>query len=221
MDHKLAESLQSVDKYLLNELSPEQRTQFEEHLFDCPLCADQVRQSFTVLENLKQVLREEKATATDARTVHASHTGWRDWFRIPSLVPTLAALLLACLAGYQHFEMLNSQTAEILPPPAAVLLPVSRGESVAQVTVAPGAAVFRLDVKGDSARPDAFACEFQNADGVKVLTLNAPPQPSTDFDLQFQLPAKAFPTGRYQLILRPASEPDRIITYPFAVQHAH
>ena len=218
MDHKLAESLQSVDRYLLNELPPDQRTQFEEHLFDCPLCADQVRQSFTVLENLKQVLREEKETATNARAVHA---GWRDWFRIPSLVPTLAALLLACLAGYQHLEMLSPQTAEILPLPAAVLMPVARGESVAQVTVAPGAALFRLEVKGDSARPDAFACEFRNAAGAGILTLNAPPQPATDFDLQIQLPAKTFPPGRYQLILRPASEPDRIITYPFAVQYAH
>jgi hypothetical protein len=220
MDHKLAESLQSVDKYLLNELPADQRTMFEEHLFDCPLCADQVRQSFTVLENLKQVLREEKESAT-SRASDAPSARWSNWFRIPSLVPTFAAVLLACLAGYQHFEITGSPTARILPPPAAVLLPVSRGESVAQATVPPAASLFRLEVKGDSTRLEAFTCQFQNAAGTILLTLTTPPQASTDFDLQIQLPAHTFPPGRYLLTLHPASEPDRIITYPFAVQDSH
>jgi hypothetical protein len=172
------------------------------------------------MENLKQVLGEEKEHATDARAINAVGFAWRDWFRIPSLVPTLAALALACLVGYQHFELTAPQ-AEILPAPTAVLMPVSRGESVVQVQVAPDASIFRLDVRGDSARPDAFECEFQNAAGTKLLVLHAPHQKSTDFDFQIQLPAKTFSPGRYELILRPASEPDRIITYPFAVQDAH
>ncbi len=43
MDHKLALQTKSIDKYLLNELSGEDRLAFEEHMFDCPECAAKVK----------------------------------------------------------------------------------------------------------------------------------------------------------------------------------
>ena len=43
MDHGDAVRLKATERYLLNELDPEQLDQFEEHLFDCPDCALDVR----------------------------------------------------------------------------------------------------------------------------------------------------------------------------------
>jgi anti-sigma factor RsiW len=220
MDHKMVETLESVDKYLLNELSSDERTHFEEHMFDCPICSDQVRENFTVTENLKEVLREEKARATVQVSELSRGGWWRGWLSVPSLVPTFAALALACVLGYQDYGG-GSQMARVLPPPAAVLMPVSRGDNGLQVQVNRQSPLFEIEVKGDSRQPDSFAMEFQNAAGGKVLALNSGAQKSTDFDLKIQVPVKSFPAGRYELILRPASEPDRLITYPFEIRDSH
>jgi anti-sigma factor RsiW len=217
----MVESLQSVDKYLLNELSSDERTEFEEHMFDCPICSDQVRENFTVTENLKEVLREEKARAA-AQAGELSRGGWwRGWVGVPSLVPTFAALALACVLGYQDYGGGASQIARVLPPPAAVLMPVARGDNQLQVQVGRKLPLFQIEVKGDSRQPDSFEMVFQNAAGAKVLALNSGAQKTTDFDLEIQLPVKSFPAGRYELILRPASEPDRIITYPFVIRDSN
>ena len=43
MDHRQATQLTAVEKYLLDELTPEVRDQFEEHFFDCQDCAADLR----------------------------------------------------------------------------------------------------------------------------------------------------------------------------------
>lgn len=45
MDHHQAIQLAAVDKYLLDELPPELRDEFEEHYFDCQDCATDLRAS--------------------------------------------------------------------------------------------------------------------------------------------------------------------------------
>ena len=43
MDHSESIRLMAAEKYLLGELAPELREQFEEHFFDCQECALDVR----------------------------------------------------------------------------------------------------------------------------------------------------------------------------------
>ena len=43
MDHQEAVRQKATERYLLDELDPELRDQFEEHLFDCQDCALDVR----------------------------------------------------------------------------------------------------------------------------------------------------------------------------------
>src|SRR3974377_2482229 len=40
MDHETADRLQTTERYILGELSPAEREEFEEHLFDCSRCMD-------------------------------------------------------------------------------------------------------------------------------------------------------------------------------------
>ena len=48
MDHETAVQLQAAERYVLEEFSPKERADFEEHFFGCPGCADEVR-SATIL----------------------------------------------------------------------------------------------------------------------------------------------------------------------------
>lgn len=56
MDHNEAVRQKATERYLLDELDPDVRDQFEEHLFDCRDCALDVRAAAMLVEQSKVVL---------------------------------------------------------------------------------------------------------------------------------------------------------------------
>ncbi len=218
MDHKTAKTLQAAERYSLDELSDQEREQFEEHLFDCPVCSEQVRQNFTVTENLKQVFREGSLEA--AHAAPAGRGGWQEWLRLPSLVPTFAALALAGFVVYQSANPGASETTAHVLPAASLLMPVSRGEAVPVQLIDPRSASLLLTFSVDALHPDSFLCEFKSAAGKEILRVTTGPETAASFNLPIQVPARLFPAGRYQMILRPVSEPDSIKSYPFVLENS-
>jgi hypothetical protein len=102
MDHTEAVRQKATERYLLDELDPEVRDQFEEHLFDCQDCALDVRTAAMFVEQSKVVLAEPNATAPVRVPVAAPvKPGWLAWFRPAFAVPVLALLL--AVVGYQNF----------------------------------------------------------------------------------------------------------------------
>ncbi len=59
MNHEEAAMRQSVDRYLLRQLSGEEREEFEEHLFGCPFCTEEVQLGMTFEANARAVFGEE------------------------------------------------------------------------------------------------------------------------------------------------------------------
>jgi hypothetical protein len=101
MDHDEAVRQKATERYLLGELDPELRDQFEEHLFDCQDCALDVRAAAMFVEQSKVVLAEPAATAAREPAAAPAKTGWLAWFRPAFAVPVLALLL--AVIGYQNF----------------------------------------------------------------------------------------------------------------------
>ena len=102
MDHKEAVRLKVTERYLLDELDPELRDQFEEHLFDCQDCALDVRAAAMFVEQSKGILAEPAVQpAVKVPAWVAAKPGWLTWLRPAFAIPVLA-LLLAVL-GYQNF----------------------------------------------------------------------------------------------------------------------
>ncbi len=102
MDHDEAVRQKATERYLLDELDPGLRDQFEAHLFDCRDCALDVRAAAMFVEQSKVVL-SEPATAAPAPVPAAvpAKPGWFGWLR-PALAVPVLALLLAVI-GYQNF----------------------------------------------------------------------------------------------------------------------
>src|SRR5260370_7322314 len=99
MDHNEAIRLQAAVKYVLGELSPVQREEYEEHDFDCAECAIDLKALATFADTTREVLRQEKVNSFAKDPVPA-RGGWLRWFQPAVAVPAFAALLL--IIAYQN-----------------------------------------------------------------------------------------------------------------------
>lgn len=54
MDHDQAVQTHAVERYLLKEMTPSEREEFEAHYFDCTACADDLRAAARFIEEAKQ-----------------------------------------------------------------------------------------------------------------------------------------------------------------------
>lgn len=221
MDHKLAEQENAVERYLLNEFTPAERMEFEEHLFDCRICAEQARQDAIFADNVKAVMLEEERSASRGRSKleKGKRIGsWFQWFRPATLVPAFAALAFAAILGYQNLVYIPGlEQPQVLS--TTVIAPLARDEG-AVVKVDRRLPRFNLNFEVDSPRPyPAYRCDFEREDGARVLSLDSGPRQVASFTLDLLLPTKRFPPGRYVMILRSNSEPQREIQrYTFVIQ---
>jgi hypothetical protein len=220
MNHQLAEQTQAVDKYLLNELNEAERLEFEEHYFDCQICAEQLQHNAIVVDNLKQVLLENQRDVSRQRMSAAAKPGrsWLDWLRPATLVPAFAALALALIVGYQNFVYIpgltRPQALETVPIPSAAR------DSGTVAAIDRRLPMFNLsfDVDSPQAYP-AYTCDFQREGKGSILKVDSGPRNVASFTLELLLPSKRFPPGRYVMILRPASQRETVISrFWFAIQ---
>src|SRR5713101_6957163 len=94
MDHSEAVRLQAAVKYVLGELPPAQRDEYEEHCFDCAECALDLKAAAAFVDTTREVLGEE-ASEKAPRFRVAVRGGLFEWLRPIVAVPAFAVLLLA------------------------------------------------------------------------------------------------------------------------------
>ena len=138
MDHDEALRQNATERYLLDELDPEIKDQFEEHLFDCQDCALDVRAAAMFVEQTKVILAEPAVTLPVREPVPAKN-GWFAWFRPAFAVPVLALLL--AVVGYQNFVTYPHLTAAANQPqvgPWASVNVSTRGSAPTVVKAHPG-----------------------------------------------------------------------------------
>ena len=109
MEHSEAVQQMVAERYLLNELPPDLRDAFEEHMFDCPECAFDIRAGAAFVDEAKVQLPgftksdEVPARAETVRPtpIQAKARWWQTIFATPAFAaPVFAALLL--FIGYQN-----------------------------------------------------------------------------------------------------------------------
>jgi Putative zinc-finger len=119
MEHNDAVKEMVVERYLLDELTPERREAFEEHLFDCAECALDLRAGAFFIEEAKAQLpalaEAGSVPQLGAPAMRApKRTDWFAWLRPAFAVPTFAALL--AVISYQNLVTLPGlRTASIAP----------------------------------------------------------------------------------------------------------
>jgi anti-sigma factor RsiW len=110
MDHEVVVRQKMTERYLLNELDPQAREEFEEHFFDCQDCALDVRAGDLFIEQSKVVLAEHFEPASAGlhvpvpAYVKPGWTPWMRWLRPALVVPVMAVLLT--VVAYQNLVTL-------------------------------------------------------------------------------------------------------------------
>jgi len=127
MDHSQAVEQMAVERYLLDELAPEAREGFEEHIFGCPECAFDLRAAAAFVDEAKvqlPALKWQGALPAWPRVDKANvkRDGWLSWLRPSFVVPAFAALLL--VVGYQNLVTMPALRSEANQPRLVPLAPV-------------------------------------------------------------------------------------------------
>lgn len=173
MDHKQALELQLAVKYVLGELPPVQRDEYEDHYIDCPECAKDVHAAAALTDAAREVFRQEGRGEAPAPAVDRARGGWLAWLRPVVAVP--AMLILLGIVGYQNLIMLpplkSGGKAQVFNSFSLVAANVrgERGGEAAKVQVQKNE-TFALDFDFLPARAfDHYLCQLQDEGGRVVL----------------------------------------------------
>ncbi len=128
MYHREALETMASERYLLGELSPEQRDAYEEHLFDCMECASDAMLGATFVDHAKAILPTMQTSGAPGRSSAAAKTepakrDWFAWLRPALMVPVFASLIgiiaYQNLVTYPALEVAANEP-QILPSPTVL-----------------------------------------------------------------------------------------------------
>jgi anti-sigma factor RsiW len=202
MDHNLVVREKMTEKYLLGELDPNLKDEFEEHFFVCPVCAEDVRAGSEFVAYSKNILQEsdEPERATTPRR-EPRRWEWFSWLRPQFAVAALVALLV--VIGYQNLVTLPQlaravRTPQFLPATAVNLLTYGAGDSA--LTIHKGESFLINVIVPPGPRYTAYTVELYNPAG--NLAESLPISPSTADTWPIRFPAGDWKAGRYKLTVR-------------------
>jgi hypothetical protein len=187
MDHTAVVREKTTVKYLLNELDPDLRDEFEEHYFDCLECAQDVSAGFQFVEQSKVVLAESAAPVPVRATVRpAVFPGVRrsPWAGLAWLRPAFAApafALLLAVVGYQNLVTFPRLQAALIQPQVLPAVSVNMAVYGAEENKVPAGKGLSLSLR---IPPDAafvrYTVELFNPAGKSAGSFTVTPAPGQD-----------------------------------------
>lgn len=204
MEHDEAIRSQAAERYVAHELSPAERDAFEEHFFDCPECADDVRFELTFAANVRAVSREQRAAHQPAPEPSrgGAWEGWRNRFRLrPALAFSFAAnFVLAAGFGYVLLTARHESARPRFTQPYFAPGP-TKGAGDAHA-IAAGAATYEVRFPAPTAAGQSYSYEILDAAGKRESADSLSAPASEDDSLYLQVPIGNLPNGIHTLVVR-------------------
>jgi hypothetical protein len=167
MDHSEALKLQAAEKYVLGELSPALRDEYEEHYFDCQDCAADLKAAVAFGDASRAQFRSEpREVLLDPELAPRT---WLAWLRPTVLVPALAVIVAALayqsLVTIPHLERATATPTAGSASFISLIGANSRGEAAKSFAVQQNQPVIlEVDIPPDS-RFSSYLCQIQDAAG--------------------------------------------------------
>jgi len=210
MEHTDAIATQATERYLLGELNDTETNAFEEHYFDCHLCAEDVRSGMAFFEGGRQLVREEPAPI---RVVPIAEHRRRRWGWTQVAVAAMLAYPITFVPLLMRSSARVAAPVIVLSSPVHVPVEVRAGAREA-ITVTGNEPVL-FNVPADVEYP-SYQVRVLDPDGKALKTQGYKHEQTTD---GLALTIHGVEPGVYQLSIsagEPLREIDRI---PVVVKH--
>jgi hypothetical protein len=215
IDHQDAVKSLMAERYLLGELNAGEREAYEEHLFCCDACFEQVKAGTEFVGHLRRMGPEEPRPALAQGFMARLMTSLRQPLTV------VACFLLACVSGlsvYQHGIIVGLRQAQVVP--SLFLSDGAKAGGTQQITVAANTR-FYLDIQllqnGDfSSYEGQVLTESQH---VKTTFSVSPEQ--TEDTIHVLLDSSVVGPGNYLMVvngLAPDGRKTEVTRYKFQVQ---
>jgi hypothetical protein len=207
MEHSQAAQAHTVERYLLGELSEDERASFEDHYFSCGVCAAEVTSGAAFLANLKPAYCEAAEARPDSARGGRWWSRWFEW----SLAPQTAAAALAILSGvvvYQNaVQIPRIRSGTVADAPVLSITPSTRaranraGEAL---TFSKASGTIGLTITHEWEESyERYAGELKRENGSVVARATIR---STSQDLIISISTRNLETGRYTLVINGIKE---------------
>jgi hypothetical protein len=236
MDHNEAKQTGAVERYLLEEMAARERGEFEEHFFECPECAADLRATAGFLDAARRELkRDDKDPDLAGGTGPPPAGRSRFGLRWSATLAGCAAAVLLCVVSYQNVVLLPRMRTEITqlrqPSTLTSLFLVggntrgTRDETIPAVTL-PKTSPLLLAVDIPTAEQFAsYACVLVAPSGETAWSLPVTIEQAKD-TVPIVVPTHSLSRGGYTLIVRGYSKaagqaPADLAQYRFTVNRSN
>lgn len=226
MDHSRAVRSNANERYLLGEMTVEEREDYEAHFFDCTECAAQVKAGAIFIENARSVMHGQyhadfKETA--ARDHIAHYRGmWASWALV-------AALFLLAVFFYQNVvtipnlrKTLNNAARPVALASFSLRTSGSRGGAPIIIKVSPGEPFgLYFDIVSEHEFPFYFA-EVLDESRIEKFSVVLTGEQARD-SVQVLVPGSLLSPGHYSLRILGSESRNKTATtkeisrYPFRI----
>jgi hypothetical protein len=204
MDHYQATQLTAVEKYLLDELTPGERDDFEEHFFDCQECAIDLRSTAAFMAAAKKEFQANPVPkprgATNGKSFFASL--WPSALVWSALAASLLVVAYQNLVVFPRFatEIAGLKAPEVLPS-ISLVGGNSRGGQIPAAEV--GAArpfLLQLDIPTQD-RFSRYTCLLYSPSGTLAWRVEVSAQSAKD-TVSIRVPSADTQSGEYTLTVQ-------------------
>jgi hypothetical protein len=211
MEHEEAMKNLVAERYLLGELAENDRDAYEEHLFSCPVCFEQVRTGTEFVGHLRRMGTEKPEHIPVWGKV--AHGVFRP---ATSLVLAVLFLCSASINVYQNALMHRPKAPQVIA--SVTLKPESRGEAMLVPASRNSNFTLRLVIPTDEIT--VLKTRILDKSGTEIASTSTPVQQKDEMQIQYD--ARTFQSGRYLLevqgINRTTGNSEFLRRFPFELQ---
>ncbi|MBV9678100.1 MAG: zf-HC2 domain-containing protein [Acidobacteriaceae bacterium] len=197
MTHQEAAQSGAVERYLLDDMTPGERSRFEEHYFICPVCAEEVATGQDFIEGVRELHSKSDPNRAKTPLPKSKAPWWKRIFTVPILIPAMLILLAVDVRNIFSIGALKSQIAALSAPQAATLITAHEEEERGALsTVNTQAVIVRFPL------PDGPAYPFYRIDvahGDKLALSKVIPSPPSENGLVLTLNKQLIGAGHFDV----------------------
>jgi hypothetical protein len=195
MEHDDAVSSHAAERYVARELSPAERSDFEQHYFECPECAEAVRFELTFAANVRAAYRDQSAE-TPKPSAFKKASRWLQWR--PALPLALGANFLLA-AGVVFLLSTGRETTRPQLAPAYFAPAAARGADDVHVLSATDS--FYL-VRFPGVNGTTYSYEILDTAGKRESSGSLQAAAGDAEFLFLPVPVRSLPAGVHTLVVR-------------------